>query len=123
MHGAVVDRKHASDRVGHWLGEVDRARGQLRDSDAFVGYDTVTIEAQLTNGSASATSAIAGAFGRRAGRDVVTGTGLAADTIVRTIAGDTVTLSAPWTGPTGKALLAFHHDQHNYCVHFAEDVP
>jgi hypothetical protein len=99
-------------------------RGQLRDSDEFAGYDAETIEAQLTMGSATATAGTAGAFARRAGHDVVTAAaGLAAGTIVQSIAGDTLTLSSPWTGATGKATLAFHHDQHNYCVHFAEDVP
>jgi hypothetical protein len=36
---------------------------------------------------------------------------------------DQVTLSTPWTGATGKVSLAFHHDEHNYCVHFSLPVP
>ena len=32
---------------------------------------------------------------------------------------DQITLSAPWTGATGKAMLTFHHNHYNYAVHFA----
>jgi hypothetical protein len=96
--------------------------GQLRDSDEFVGYDAEKIQAQVTNGSPQIKGS-ANAFFRRAGRDVVTATGLPADTIVTAINADTLTLSAPWSGPTGTADLAFHHDLHNYCVHFSMPVP
>jgi hypothetical protein len=36
---------------------------------------------------------------------------------------DHLTLSAPWPGPTGGVMLTFHHDEHNYCVHFSMDAP
>jgi len=111
------------DGTGLQGGTDQGARGQLRDSDEFAGYDAESIEAQLTNGAATATATTPGAFAKRAGRDVVAAAGLPAGTIVQTLAGDTITLSSPWTGATGKVTLAFHHDQHNYCVHFAQDVP
>jgi hypothetical protein len=92
--------------------------GQLRDSDELVGYDAEKIEVQVTSGSAQIKAA-AGAFMRRAGRDVVEGSGLAAGTVVYTVSADTIMLSAPWTGASGMAELSFHHDLHNYCVHFS----
>ena len=54
---------------------------------------------------------------------LVTGPGLAAGVIVETLgSGDGLTLSAPWSGATGKASVSFHHDLHNYCIHFAMPV-
>jgi len=96
--------------------------GQLRDSDEFVGYDAEKIQAPVTNGSPQINGA-AGAFVRRAGRDIVEATGLPADTIVNTIMADTITLSAPWSGASGMAELAFRHNLRNYCVHFSMAVP
>lgn len=99
--------------------------GQLRDSDAFIAYDAETITANVTNGSAVVTSATSGAFARRAPRDVVThADGLATDNIIQAIASTSqLTLSAPWTGATGTAELAIHHDLRNYAVHFSMPVP
>src|SRR2546423_15545424 len=57
-------------------------RGLLRDSDDFTGWDAETIASKVTNGSAVITSGAANAFVRRAGGDVVTGAGVAADTVV-----------------------------------------
>jgi len=97
-------------------------RGQLRDSDEFVGQDVETIEVQTTNGSPVLKTTKG--FALRAGHDLVTGGGLPADTIVaKRNSDDQVTLSTPWTGETGKVSLKFHHDEHNYCVHFSMPVP
>jgi hypothetical protein len=96
--------------------------GQLRDSDDFIGYDAEKIQAQVTNGSNQVKGA-SGVFVRRALRDVVSGTGLAADTIITLINADTLTLSAPWTGTSGMIELSFRHDQRNYCVIFSMPVP
>jgi hypothetical protein len=96
--------------------------GQLRDSDPFLGHDAETLQAQVTSGSAEI-SAAPGLFARRAGRDVVQAPSLPAGTIILSINADTVTLSAPWSGPSGIAALSFHHDHRNYCVHFSLDVP
>jgi hypothetical protein len=112
---------------GQWLGGYDAGlHGLLRDSDTFPGYSLEAIPVQATQGSATITAA-AGAFARRGSFDLVTGGGLPADTIVSTVvtqaSGDQVTLSAPWTGPTGAATLTFQHDNYNYCVHFAMPIP
>jgi hypothetical protein len=96
--------------------------GQLRDSDELVGYDAEKLLVQVISGSAEVTLS-SGAFAGRAGRDLVEATGLPKGTRVVAINADALTLSSPWSGPTGAAELAFHHDQHNYCVHFAVDVP
>lgn len=99
-------------------------RGQLRDSNPFVGWDAETIEVQVTQGSATIQPATSGGFVRRAGRDIVSGAGVEEGTIVLTQDGsDQLTLSAPWAGASGTATLDFRHDAYNYCVHFAMDVP
>jgi len=97
-------------------------RGQLRDSDELVGDDLETIEVDATNGSPVVMASQG--FVRRAGHDIVTGGALPNDTIIaKHDSDDQLTLSTPWTGATGKAMLTFHHDQHNYCVHFSMPVP
>jgi hypothetical protein len=96
--------------------------GQLRDSDELVGYDAEKLQVQVANGSAEVTGS-AGAFARRAGRDVVEAASLPKGTSVVAINADALSLSSRWSGPTGVAELAFHHDQHNYCVHFSLEVP
>jgi hypothetical protein len=96
--------------------------GQLRDSDELVGYDAEKLLVHVTSGSADVTLD-AGASAGRAGRDLVEAAALAQGTRVVAINADALTLSSPWSGPTGMAELAFHHDQHNYCVHFSVDVP
>jgi hypothetical protein len=98
-------------------------RGQLRDSDDFVGHDAEQLEAQVTAGSAVITSTAPGGFVRRAGRDIVTGADVAADTVVVSHdSDDQLTLSSPWAGASGTVMLSFRHDMHNYCVHFAMDA-
>lgn len=99
-------------------------RGQLRDSDDFKGYSAQTLEVNVTNGATEVTSDTPSAFAHRAVRDLVTGADLPDDTIITATDGDTqLTLSAPWSGPTGKATLTFQHDHRNYCVHFRMPVP
>ncbi|CAN5724258.1 hypothetical protein BH09MYX1_BH09MYX1_42530 [soil metagenome] len=111
------------DGSGFQGGTEDGLRGLLRDSDPFVGYDAEDVEGTLTNGSAVVTSTTAGAFARRTGRDLVSGTGVPKDTIVVAQNTDSqITLSAPWAGATGKVMLSFHHDQYNYAVHFVADA-
>jgi hypothetical protein len=99
--------------------------GQLRDSDEFIAYDAETITANVTAGSPVVTSATASGFAHRAGHDLVVAAGsLPADTIVASLdSASQLTLSSSWGGATGTAQLAIHHDQHNYCVHFAMPVP
>lgn len=96
--------------------------GQLRDSDELVGYDAERLLVQVTSGSAEVALG-AGVFTGRAGRDLVDAPGLPKGTRVVAIKPDALTLSAPWSGPSGGVELVFHHDQHNYCVHFSLEVP
>jgi len=98
------------------------AHGQLRDSDEMIGPDFEKIEVSVTNGS-TAIKAAQGGFVRRAPRDVVTGPGLAHDTVATKLEYENMVLSSPWPGDTGKATLTFNHDLHNYCVHFSIPVP
>ena len=111
------------DGSGYEGGSALGYRGLLRDSDEFVGYDAETLPANVTAGSATVTSSSATGFERRTGFDDVTGTNLAAGTVVLTAdTNSQLTLSAPWTGATGTTMLSFHHDERNYCVHFAMPV-
>jgi hypothetical protein len=107
-----------------WDGGYDGGlHGLLRDSDDFQGYALETIDVKATKGSAMLTPVTSGSFARRGSFDIVTGGGVAADTIVSIVGGDQMNLSSPWTGATGTASLTFRHDQHNYGVHFAMAVP
>jgi hypothetical protein len=96
--------------------------GLLRDSDPFQGYAAESIELQATKGSKTFTAS-AGALDRRALMDIVSASGLAEGTVVEAQTADSVTLSSPWGGETGKATALFHHNHYNYCVHFGLDVP
>jgi hypothetical protein len=113
----------SQDGTGFQGGTALGMRGLLRDSDAFVGYDAETVDVTVTQGSAVVTTT-GNAFARRTGWDIVTGNGIAADTIVlRQDTANQVTLSAPYTGPTGAAKLTFRHDTYNWAVHFAIPEP
>lgn len=107
-------------------GTVLGLRGQLRDSNDVVGYDSETITCNVENGSTTVTAGSSGGFVGRTGWDIVTGAAgsLTANAIVASQdTDDQLTLSEPWTGASGTAELSFHHDLYNYCVHFALDVP
>ena len=105
-------------------GEAVGRRGQLRDSDPLVGWDAETIACNVEEGSAVVTATEPGGFARRTLRDVARGAGLSQDTIVVDRPGEAqLMLSAPWTGPTGVATVAFHYDQRNYAVAFQIPVP
>jgi hypothetical protein len=96
-------------------------RGALIDEDPFVGLDYEVIPCTVTNGSATITSA--GLFKIRGWYDRVYGAGLPADAIIKNRISDSqLLLSDVWTGPSGTAYLAFHSDQRNYCVMFAEAI-
>lgn len=96
--------------------------GLLRDSNPFVGYAQESIDVMATKGSKTFT-ATAGAFDRRALMDLAAAVGLPQGTVVEAQTVDSVTLSEPWEGETGRAAVSFHHNHYNYCVHFALDVP
>lgn len=117
-YATVQDAKEAAG--GTALGR----RGQLRDSDAFVGWDAETLPCTVEHGAALVTTAGDATFARRTLRDVVAGAELAPDTIVTARTSSTVlTLSSPWTGPSGTANLSFRYDQRNYAVAFQLSVP
>lgn len=96
-------------------------RGQLRDSDPFVGLDAQTAPCLAQAGSV--VLRCSGLRGRLPG-DRAGGAGVAADAVIRAVddAGQ-VTLSAPYTGQSGAARVTFHHDQRNYAVHFELRLP
>jgi hypothetical protein len=122
--GLVVGYAMAQDGAGAMSGPTRGRRGQLRDSDPFIGLDAETIACDVTNGSAQVTASAAGSFRARGERDAAVGSGLGAETIVVSKQSDSVmTLSKPWTGPSGAAAISFHSDQRNYCVSFEMMVP
>ncbi|MBI5518223.1 MAG: dockerin [Deltaproteobacteria bacterium] len=98
-------------------------RGQLRDSDRYVGADREALRVRVTAGSARVEPVTPGAFVRRGVRDLVEGPGIAGETSVTARADTAITLSRPWAGASGEATLTFHSDQRNYCVHFELTVP
>lgn len=110
------------DADGYTAGGDNGMHGQLRDSDSFEGYAKETIEVSVTSGSPNI-SVPQGGFARRAALDIVSAAGLPADTVAAKLNFDQITLSLPWPGATGKAMLTFHHNHYNYAVHFAMPVP
>lgn len=118
----VVRYAMTQDDAGLQGGYPGGKRGQLRDSDGFVGYDAETIPCQVEKGSKVVKAK--GAFTKRSARDPASGGTLPAGTLIQTLdSADQATLSQPWTGDSGTASLTFHHDQHNYAVHFELPVP
>ncbi len=111
------------DKSGYSGGTDNGRRGQLRDSDPFIGYDAEPIACAVQQGSTTITAAIPGGLAQRSKTDIVTGAGLLGDAVVTARSGDTFTLSQPWTGASGEAMLGFHADQRNYGVQFALAVP
>jgi len=122
--GLQVGYAMAQDEAGAMAGPTRGRRGQLRDADPFIGVDGETIACMVTSGAAQIQSMVAGAFHARGERDLAGGAGLAGETIVLTKDSDsTMTLSKPWSGPSGTADISFHTDQRNYCVSFEMAVP
>ena len=113
----------AQDGQGPGGGAPGGRRGQLRDSDAFVGYEVRAIPCAVTEGSSVVTSATPGLFAELSRTDLATGPGLQGDAVVVARSGDSLTLSQPWTGATGEASITFRNDQRNYAVQFYLPVP
>ena len=119
----VVGYAMMQDAAGFLGGPLRGRRGQLRDSDAFIGIGAQTISCTVTNGSALIQSQTSDGFRTRGPRDIAAGTGLTGDTIVSAKTSDTeMTLSSPWTGATGTAAVAFRSDHSNYSVAFQMPV-
>ena len=107
------------DAQGFHGGDSFGRRGQLRDSDPFVGYSAREIECNVTAGSAVVTAATPGDFADRGRTELATAAGLPAGATVMAIAGDAITLDRPWEGATGKAPINLRNDHRNYAVQFA----
>jgi hypothetical protein len=121
--GWTVGYAAAQDAAGAMAGPTRGRRGQLRDSDPFVGWDAETIPCTVTSGSARVVSETPGSFGARGPRDVASAAGLATDTIIDAKTSDSdLMLSSPWMGASGSAAITFHDDQRNYCVSFEMPV-
>ena len=111
------------DAEGNQGGDVRGLRGQLRDSDDFVGADAETIAVQATQGSATVTSVTPGSFRRRTGFDVLTEGGQRLPLVLSSRdSDDELTLSGPWSSPSGTHTLTFNYDLYNYAVHFSMPV-
>lgn len=121
--GVTLSYAMIQDKSGYSGGTDNGRRGQLRDSDAFLGYDAQTISCDVQQGSATITATFPGSLVQRSTTDIVAGQGLIDDTVVMARSGDTMTLNHPWTGASGSVMLAFHADQRNYAVQFALPVP
>jgi hypothetical protein len=121
--GLVVRYAMTQDGTGYQGGQEGGRRGQLRDSDPFVGYDSVSANCQVQDGLAMIDcSANAAMVNWVLPRDLAEGTGLAPGTIVASVtAAGKYTLSQPWKGPAG--TVQFRHDHRNYAVHFELPVP
>jgi hypothetical protein len=109
------------DGNGSLGGTVQGLRGLLRDSDDFEGSDAEDIETTVTMGSPSVKSAAAGAFLGRTSGDILTGTNVPPNMVVASrISNDELTLALPWPNASGTVKIHYHHNQANYCVHFAK---
>jgi hypothetical protein len=113
---------YATTQDGFGGGTAQGPHGLLRDSDDFAGSDAEQLDTKVTQGSAVITSVISGAFAFRTGGDLLSGVGVVPKLVVVSHdSDDQLTLSAPWSGPSGQVKIAYHHGQANYCVHFAMD--
>jgi hypothetical protein len=116
----TVQYAMTQDGAGHQGGSPDGLRGQLCDSDPFVGSDAETISVQVEQGSATIVALEPGAFRRRSGHDVIRGPGAPEGlSVVERNSDDELPISEPWPGESGTVELSFHHDQRNYAVHFS----
>jgi hypothetical protein len=104
--GLVVRYAMTPERYGWASGPSIGRRGQLRDSDPFEGIDRRTVNVNVTAESPIVTSAGGATFEAMGARELVTGASFAPGTIILAVAAPvSVTLSSPWTGPTGDRAL------------------
>jgi len=100
-------------------GPGNHRKGQVVDSDPFIGIDKVSLSTQVTNGSPIVT--VQGAL-NHGPRDLAVSASLPSGTIIKSVNGDQVTLSNAWTGASGTATIDFRTDQRNYLVQFVTGV-
>lgn len=121
--GLRVRYATVQDGTGNQGGSVSGLRGQLRDSDPFLGADVETLSCAVTQFSTTA-SCTASSLSKRTHRDRVFGAGLpASGASITALSNGTVTFSKQWSGASGMASLKFAYDLRNYCVHFDLPVP
>lgn len=104
---------------GYRAGEADGRLGLLRDSDPLVGIDDEAIELDVVQGS----TAVTGDFSKHGRYEIVVAGGLPPETAIVTRTATSATLSAAWTGTSGKATARVRSNQHNYAVAFELPVP
>jgi hypothetical protein len=103
---------------GYTAGAFLARAGQLRDSDPFAGFDRVRVTAEVTVGASTA-RITAGSLDGHGVRALVHGAGLGTGAVVTAVgAGNTLSLSRPWTDPSGTVELSVQSDQRNYAVQF-----
>jgi hypothetical protein len=114
----VVQYAMSQDAMNGFQGGTTQGRrGQLRDSDPFVGRDKETITCDVQKGQAIVTNCQAQLAPGRAITDIVDE---AKASVIAIGGGNTqAQLSAPWTGASGTAMLTFHANQYNYCMGFS----
>jgi hypothetical protein len=94
-------------------------RGSLCDSDPWRGYDELKLNCGVTAGSNTIT-VTGNAFKPVGWYFRVAGASFSGKSPIVTgrVSDNQLTLSEPWTGPTGTVPLIFWSDQSNYCIHF-----
>lgn len=106
------------DAPGYTGGTPWARAGQLRDSDPYVGHDRVMVMATATQNS-NVIRVTSGSLDGHGLRALVRGAGLpASGAVVTAVSGAMLTLSAPWSSPSGSVPVELHSDQRNYAVHF-----
>lgn len=111
------------DVAGYMAGTAFARAGQLRDSDAYAGYDRATVMATATMGS-NMVRLVSGSLNGHGVRALVHGEGLGrSGSVVTSIGpGGTLVLAEPWMGATGTSALGVQSDQRNYAVQFEWNV-
>ncbi len=90
-------------------------RGQVCDSDPFIGFDDEIVACEVTGGSTTVTPTATLNHGPR---DLAVHPSLPLGTIVTAYDGTTAILSQPWGGASGTVPINFRSDQRNYLVQF-----
>lgn len=105
--------------AGARAGEGDGRMGLLRDSDPLVGIDDEPLEVDVQTGM----DTVLGDFSKHGRYEIVVGPGLPSETAIVTRDATSATLSSPWPGASGKAVVRVHSNQHNYAVAFELPIP
>lgn len=90
-------------------------KGQVCDSDPFIGFDSKLVNCTVTSGSTSVVPLSDLSHGPR---DIAEHVSLPLGTFVEAWDGTTAILSQPWAGASGTASINFRSDQRNYLVQF-----